>query len=211
MRILCFGDSITQGFWDIEGGWVARIRRHFDEAAIRAMGQGTSAPFIEMCNLGLSGDTTRNLLNRMVPEIKVRAEPGDPLVVLLAIGTNDDLFENTTQWVQPDEFRVNLINLVDSVMPLCSRLILIGNPACDESKTTPVSWGNYCYWNRELERSEGVIQAVAELKRLPFVPLYKEFGSRLAAGELLLADGLHPNSAGHELIASQVLPVLCSQ
>lgn len=30
MRVLVFGDSITQGYWDTEGGWVKRIRSHYD-------------------------------------------------------------------------------------------------------------------------------------------------------------------------------------
>lgn len=31
MRVLVFGDSITQGFWDTEGGWVERLRKYYDQ------------------------------------------------------------------------------------------------------------------------------------------------------------------------------------
>ena len=30
-RILIFGDSITYGAWDKEGGWVQRLRKFLDE------------------------------------------------------------------------------------------------------------------------------------------------------------------------------------
>ncbi len=30
-RILVFGPSTTYGAWDIEGGWVQRLRRYLDE------------------------------------------------------------------------------------------------------------------------------------------------------------------------------------
>jgi lysophospholipase L1-like esterase len=30
MRLLIFGDSITYGAWDIEGGWAARLRKFLD-------------------------------------------------------------------------------------------------------------------------------------------------------------------------------------
>jgi lysophospholipase L1-like esterase len=33
VSILCFGDSITQGFVDLEGGWTQRLRRRLDQEA----------------------------------------------------------------------------------------------------------------------------------------------------------------------------------
>ncbi len=31
MRFLIFDGTISQGFWDTEGGWVARIHQHYDK------------------------------------------------------------------------------------------------------------------------------------------------------------------------------------
>jgi lysophospholipase L1-like esterase len=31
--IVCFGDSITQGLVDLEGGWTQRLRRRLDQDA----------------------------------------------------------------------------------------------------------------------------------------------------------------------------------
>ena len=205
MRALFFGDSITQGFWDSEGGWVERLRAHYDSIALQDLAH---SPTTEIFNLGVSGDTTRNLLARVKNETEVRKWHDESPLVAIAIGTNDDLFEGNEQWVTPEEFRTNLEKILHLLQPVVDRIVLVGNPACDESRTTPVSWGNFHYTNRELERSEGIIRDVAEAERLAYIPLFHEFKRRLDAGEDLLADGLHPNNRGHEVIFSIVKPPL---
>lgn len=205
MRILFFGDSITQGFWDIKGGWVGRLREHFDALAMQDLANSKQP---EIFNLGVSGDTTRNLLTRIEAETKVRKWAGDPLVVVVAIGTNDDLFEGDAQYISPDEFKSNLETIVSILKPICQSIVLVGNPACDESRTMPVSWADCTYTNTELERSEQTIAEVAKCHELPYVPIFQEFKARLDAGADLLQDGLHPNGAGHQLIADLVKPLL---
>lgn len=209
MRILFFGDSITQGFWGIEGGWVERIRKHYDSETVKHLDDKivrNTQP--EIFNLGISGDTTRNLLVRIEAETKVRKWQEDPLVVVVAIGTNDDLFENDQQWVGPEEFRSNLEKIVDILTPVADTLVLVGNPACDETKATPVSWTDANYTNRKLQRSERTIAGVANKHRLTYVPIFDAFKSKIEEGQILLADGLHPNDLGHQFIADLVLPKL---
>src|SRR5438270_8640503 len=101
MRVLVFGDSIAQGFWDTEGGWVATLSKHYTELALKDL-RNNKQPGIY--NLRISGDTTRSLLARIESETKVRKWPGEPLLVLIAIGTNDDLFESDKQWIPPEQF-----------------------------------------------------------------------------------------------------------
>lgn len=205
MRILFFGDSITQGFWSVEGGWVEKIRKHYDGISMRDLSQ-TIRPTV--FNLGISGDTTRGLLKRIENETLARKWEDDPLVVAIAIGTNDDLFESDEQWVKPEEFRANLEKIVAILEPITTAILFIGNPACDEAKTTPVSWGDFSYTNHELARSEKAIAEVAESHGLAFVPIFDGFKAKLDSGEDLLMDGLHPNDAGHKYMADCVLPAL---
>ena len=205
MRILFFGDSITQGFWGIEGGWVERIRKHFDTLAVADL-DNSKQPYV--FNLGISGDTTRSLLKRIESETSVRIWQNEPIMVVIAIGTNDDLFEASEQWVPPEDFKANLKKIISLLQPITNTIMLIGNPACDESKTTPVSWGDFTYTNKELQRSEATIAEAAKEHGLPYVPIFEEFKQKLDAGADLLADGLHPNDAGHQFIADKVLPKL---
>ena len=205
MRILFFGDSITQGFWGVEGGWVEQIRKHFDSLAIADL-DNSNQPYI--FNLGISGDTTRSLLKRIESETRARIWQDEPIMVVIAIGTNDDLFEASEQWVPPKEFEANLEKIIDLLRTIADSIVLVGNPACDESKTTPVSWGDFTYTNKELERSEKTIEKVAKKHSLSYVPIFEEFKQKLDAGANLLTDGLHPNDAGHQFIADRVLAKL---
>lgn len=197
MRILFFGDSITQGFWDTKGGWVGRLREHFDALAMQNLQHNTQP---EIFNLGVSGDTTRDLLTRIESETKVRRWENDPLMAVIAIGTNDSSLL--------DKFKVNLEQIVAIIRPLTETVVLVGNPACDETRTTPVFWGDYSYNNQDLERSEQIIATVAKEHGLPYVPVFQKFKQELDAGNDLLQDGLHPNAEGHQLIADLCKPVL---
>jgi len=205
MRVLVFGDSIAQGYWDSEGGWVERLRRYYDGLALKDL-RTHNQPAV--FNLGVSGDTTRNLLARIELETKVRKWPGDLLVAIVAIGTNDDLFENGKQFVDPEEFRVNIQKVITILKPLVEKIMFVGNAACDEKLTTPVSWDDIHYTNEQMKKYEQIVQKVAAEQKLPFVPVFETFQTKMAAGENLLADGLHPNDAGHEFIFQLIRPEL---
>jgi lysophospholipase L1-like esterase len=205
MRILFFGDSITQGFWASDAGWVELLRRHYDRIALEDL-QNRNAPTI--FNMGVSGDTTDNLLARIESETKVRIWKDDPIIVVIAIGTNDDVFESFNQQAPSESYKANLQQIIDKVKPIAQDVVLIGSTACDEKLTNPVSWDNVCYTNRELEHSEQVIKQVAEANDLVFIPLFGQFKAELDAGKDLLEDGLHPNDNGHVFIADVVLSVL---
>lgn len=206
MRVLFFGDSITQGFWGIEGGWVERLRKHYDFLAAKNL-RNHSQP--EIFNLGIDGDTSENLLARIADETKVRKWPDDPQVVVIAIGTNDSLFEDSKQWVALEDFKGNLSKIIEGLKSLVEGILLVGIPACDERKTMPVFWGDTLhYTNAELEKYEEIVKQIAEKHKLPFAQIFSSFKTKLDQGEDLLADGLHPNDAGHQAITEMVLPEL---
>jgi len=204
MRVLVFGDSIAQGFWSVQGGWVEKLRRHYDGLAVADL-KNNKQP--EIFNLGVSGDTTRNLLSRIELETKVRKWPGDPLAVLLAIGTNDELFENDKQVVAPDEFKANIQKLLSILSPIADSIMFIGNAACEEKLTTPVFWSNIYYTNEQIKKYEDCVAEIARSENIAFVPIFEKFSNEMK-NKQLLADGLHPNGEGHELIFQLVQPQL---
>ncbi len=76
MVICIFGDSITWGAFDYKnGGWVGRLRNYFEEKDEE----------IEVYNLGVAGNKTKDLLARFENEVKVRKVD----VIVFAIGIND--------------------------------------------------------------------------------------------------------------------------
>ena len=96
MRILVFGDSITQGFWDVQGGWVARLRKFYDERQIANL-KNRNEPTI--FNLGISGDITGGVIRRFENELEARKWrwPNEDFAFVFAIGTNDSANESNNQ------------------------------------------------------------------------------------------------------------------
>ncbi len=92
MRVLVFGDSITQGFWDVDGGWVSRIRKTYDQKAIDTDDYDQPTIF----NMGVSGNSSDDVLVRFDNETKVRAN--EELSFVFAIGVND---ARTKCWNRP--------------------------------------------------------------------------------------------------------------
>ncbi len=205
MRVLVFGDSIAQGFWDTEGGWVDRLKRHYDQISLQDL---HARSFTTVFNLGVSGDRITNLLKRVKFETQVRKWPNEPQIVVLAIGTNDDALEQSVTTAGTSRFKNDLAEIIKELKPLVSKVVLVGNPACDESRTRPVFWTNLSYTNLQLQKTEKIVEIAAREFDLPFVPIFAEFQQKLDAGQDLLEDGLHPNNAGHQLIFDLVRPEL---
>ncbi len=207
MRVLVFGDSITQGYWAVEHGWVDRIRKYFDEQQFQDL-QNRDEPTI--FNLGISADTSRDVLSRIDSEVKARTRShhAKKPIVLLQIGTNDSCREPEQNKVAVEEYRKNLAEITEKVKALGSSIIFVGSSACDDSRTNPVSWGEYYYRNEDIKRYEENMAETAETLGVAFIPVFSQFKAKLEMGEDLLPDGLHPNDAGHELIYHIVKPKL---
>ncbi|TRZ65031.1 MAG: SGNH/GDSL hydrolase family protein, partial [Spirochaetia bacterium] len=111
MTILVFGTSITYGVWDIEGGWVQRLRKFLDYKNILEEG------YFLVYNLGISGDNTGNLLERFELETKFRLKDEDgEIVFIFSVGTNDSQFvrSKNSLRVSPEKFKDNLQSLINS-------------------------------------------------------------------------------------------------
>ncbi len=206
MRVLVFGDSITQGYWDTDGGWVERLRKHFDTLQASDL-EGRDEPTI--FNLGISADNSNDILERLEAETTARTRHGNLPIVIIQIGINDSSTDNRAEdqsvRVPIEDYEKNLHEIIKVARPLSSKLILVGLPACDESKTTPVFWGDFHYTNAAIEQYEDVMKRVAAAEDTPFIPVFKNFKTALDDGKDYLPDGLHPNNDGHEFIADYLL------
>jgi lysophospholipase L1-like esterase len=201
MRVLVFGDSITQGYWDTEGGWVDRLRKSYDELQVQDL-QGRDDPTI--FNLGVSADTTRDILARIEAETIARTRHGNLPIVVVQIGVNDSSTDHGTVRVELATYKQNLIAIIEKMKPLSSRLIFVGLSGCDETKTTPTAWGNYHYTNAAIKAYETAMSDIAHSYGVPFMVVFDSFMAVAAANTHLLPDGLHPNNEGHELICKIV-------
>lgn len=129
-------------------------------------------------NLGRSGDTTRDALVRIDDVLEQ-----DPKVVLVLLGGNDYL-----QQIPEAETFVNLEQIIQTIHQSGSAVLLLG-----------VRGGIL------RDNFKGEFAALAEKHRTAYVSdvLDGLFGNRQ-----LMADTVHPNGAGYQVMADRVQPEL---
>ncbi len=202
MRVLIFGDSITQGFWDLDGGWVARLRRTYDKQMIEGVNDDPPTLF----NLGVSGDSSDDIVTRFDSEAKARKN-SENLAIVFAVGVNDSRTKAGVEFSDTKRYLDNLNQLWQSAKQFTDKLLFIGLTPCVESRTTPVSWGDTGYTNDRIQAFDKTLKDFCEQNNLSFVEVFEPFQAKQQTTELL-PDGLHPNEAGHQLIADIVGPKL---
>jgi lysophospholipase L1-like esterase len=195
-QILVFGDSITYGAWDKEGGWVQRLRKFLDEK------NSTNPDFYCLVyNLGISGDNSNDLLERFEFETKQRLEENEETVIIFAVGVNDSQFvhsENKHR-VPLNEFKENIQKLIKLAQKYSSKIIFVGLTTVDETKTTPIPWdADKSYQNKFIQKYNQIVKQVCKENKIYFVEIFEEFTN--LNHQKLLEDGLHPNSEGHKKI-----------
>ena len=205
MRVLIFGGSITQGFWDSKGGWVSRIANDYIPHKLEDL----EAEWTLFFNLGVSGDFVDNILGRLEPETLVRQWNKEPITIILSTGINDAVLVNNRVKMESDEFQKKYDLLIDTALKLTNKVLCVGLSAVDANLTNPWKYGNHEQWlNNRIDLFEDTIKQSAKRKDVPFVPVYDKFRAEMEKGIKLHSDGLHPNSTGHKLIAEAVHPYL---
>ena len=195
-QILVFGDSITYGAWDKEGGWVQRLRKFLDEKNL------TDPDFYCLVyNLGVSGNNSKDLLERFEFETKQRLEENEETIIIFAVGINDSQFvhsENKNR-ISLENFKKNLQELINLAKNFSSKIVFLGLTPVDETKTTPIPWNtDKSYKNEYILKYNEIIKTVCEENKIYFVELFEKL--KEINYQKLLDDGLHPNSEGHKKI-----------
>ncbi len=206
MRILFFGDSVVQGFWDLEyGGWVNRIRLEHDRLTVTNLSGHWPAFF----NLGIDGNSTASVVKRLSYEVEARRFQDDPFVLVFQVGIVDTTFAGDEIMATPEQYKDELDVLISGAQHYSDKILFVGLTAVDDKLCNP--WphtrGGVSLKNERILQFEEVLRKVCLEKKLPCVQVFEKFQAEQEKRELL-ADGLHPNDAGHQLIADLVKPEL---
>jgi len=195
-RMVVFGYSITYGNWDVEGGWVYRLRKYLDKKFL----DSKSLDEWQIYNLGISAQTVDQLLERLDDEAKRRIRrKGD--IIFISIDTNDAIWIKSKKRFKsgPEVFKKAITQIVKKSKKYPSEIIVVGPTPVDEFKTMPLSFSPDEYIeNKILDKINNISKSVCKTEGAEFIDLYQEFNKE--GYKKLLIDGLHPNTNGHELI-----------
>jgi lysophospholipase L1-like esterase len=203
MRILVFGDSITYGEFDTQGGWATRLKVDYFNEWVKD--PDADPPLLY--NLGIGGDVTAHLAKRLPGEVEARKSlwsGGNDFALVIAIGINDSLTENGNDFSSPEQYAKDLQAVYKAARQFSDKLLCIGlTPVEDDNPRA-----NRLYSTARIRQFDQVLRKFAAEKALPFVPFLEVFEPRMQAGEQLFVDGLHPNDTGHELMYQTIKPAL---
>ena len=196
-RILAFGDSITLGgdASTKERAWINRLCQWLEEC------QG--AP-VHLINRAVGGSVISPQSSAYAPSRKPSGRERvdeaildwpDPDLILVGYGFND-----ARGGAPVEEFLANLRSLLDAIRTRSSAPILLLGPY-----PTSDRFGYGAEWSHASESVlEGFHQGITDLAAERGY-LRTDVLTPMSEGEgLLAADGVHPNDAGHLLIATQV-------
>lgn len=209
MRVLVFGASTVQGYWDSQGGWAERLRDYYDKRQLEAFNRGDfTHEEPKVMNLGISGDGIVELLKRIGPESQAR-QNDKGVSFVISIGTNSAAIMNGKEVTTTKEFKNDLRKAIGIAKEYSNKIMLVGLPAVNEAKTNPIPWADMYFKNGRIGEFEAAALELAKEQGLLFVPVHEKFQNKVEASERLQShDGLHPNDAGHQLIFELVLPCL---
>ena len=181
--LLIFGDSITYGIFDSEnGGWVNRLR-------LKLESNKKQKYFV--FNLGVPGQSSFDILNRVDFECKTRINKEDDSLIMFAVGIKDSQLINGKNKTNLEDFKKNISNLILKAREYSPNIYFIG--------LTKVVENHKGYSNEEIIKFDNIIENICKQYQINYVKLY----NALSSDDYI--DGVHPNSIGHKKISEVIV------
>ena len=199
---LFFGDSITYGEYDfIYGGWVDILKRY----ALKKFQKGSDE--LILFNLGIGGETTKGLINRISPELSARnAEGGN--FVFLSYGANDLAQKEGFYQVNSLEFENNILNAIKIARAYTQEIFLVSILPVSNLVDGVLLGSGKIRTNVDVLSYNDILKKIAKKENLEYIDFHKLF---FEDKEFLLSkDGVHPNEKGYELMANHVISIIDS-
>lgn len=200
MKRICFvGASTVEGLGDEAGlGWPGRLA---------AMARGSGAPFV-LYNLGVRGQTLREIGARAVAECRARIQdPANDLIVL-GTGMNDLARIGTGAFRTPQRRTLeDFTNLVEELAAIAGLLVVGPFPVCEAKMPfhSAVSGMNFNFKNQDIEEAAAHYAEICTARQVPYLNLFAALSkNRDYIAGLEANDGLHSNGAGYQAVADAV-------
>jgi len=157
-------------------------------------------------NLGISGNTTNDLLERMDVECKARIRkhrPKDEFIILVGIGTNDTRFMgkiNNPQTI-PQDFKDNFDKIIQLAKKHTKKVVFVGLTPVNEKLTNP--YEKTFFFNERIKQYNEIMKECCNNKGVLFLDFFEDW---ISNSNYIgwLGDGLHPNSEGYSMMFEKI-------
>ncbi len=200
-QIFFFGDSITLA--DNDGarcGWPGRLCRGLEKAATA----------LTAYNLGINGDTSRDIAARWRAEVEARRLRGNgrgSAAFVFAYGFNDACDPDSTGLQVELSESLALSRAMLTQAAALGAVLWIGPTPLDET-VNPFVGGSGVVWdirNADMARYSAAFATLAGEIGVPYLDLYTPFStSRRYAAALAAYDKIHPDDDGYAMIAEAI-------
>ncbi|MGF0114910.1 GDSL-type esterase/lipase family protein [Promicromonospora sp. Marseille-Q5078] len=183
VRVCFAGDSFVAGTGDATGlGWVGRVT-----AAALARGHRLTA-----YNLGVRGETSGQVADRLAGELPPRLSAGDEHRVVLAFGVNDTVEQDGRPRL-PNARSVDALHRAIDAAGRAATLV-VGPPAVDDDDQ-----------NCRLRQLGDLFSRACADRGVPWVDTFgPTVGETTWRQQVRAGDGFHPDAAGYAVLASVV-------
>ncbi|MCC7574734.1 SGNH/GDSL hydrolase family protein [Candidatus Woesearchaeota archaeon] len=190
-----FGDSITLGRGVAPcRGWAGFLKDYFEAQDIHNV----------LYNLGVPGDSSRDLLGRFGIEAEARVKyirESDKYIILIGIGVNDSRGMGSPDdfCVSLDEYFLNVKKIVGLAKSFTKDVVLVSLVPVDESL---MPFENTFFSNEVIKKYNESLLSISEELGVLYCDVFNEFVNRDYS--VLLFDGVHPNKDGYEFMYSVI-------
>jgi lysophospholipase L1-like esterase len=159
----------------------------------------------QVFNLGISGDTSSDVLKRVSGEVAARcADTSSDNVLIIAVGVNDSQYDSISGLcrVPVEQTITNFTDILRLTKKNIGKVVFVGLADVVDSRLDPIPWApTHTYSNRMIKTYNNAIASFAQDNNAAFISLEDVFGD---ATETCLPDGIHPNEEGHERIYNRI-------
>lgn len=187
VRIVCLGDSVTGVYYHTGG------RRAYTDMLAIALQRLYPEARVEAFNAGISGNTTVDGLKRLEADVLARK----PHLVTVMFGLND------MTRVPMEEFEANLSSIIQKCRAVGAEVMLCTPNSVTDTPERPVV---------KLETYVAAIRETGTREQAHVVDCYAAFEAVRSRDpfqwQMLMSDEIHPNMAGHKVIAETIAGVV---
>lgn len=199
-RVLFFGDSNTYGAWDVNGGWVDRLKKEAHKETVKSSGKIK----LQFLNLGIGGDSSVNIIKRMPSEIEARVSGGWNIALVFNFGKNDERSTNGAIHTPLPNFESNTREIITLARKYTQKILFLGIPPLGRNRVTLK--GNE-YSDERVLQYDALLRRIVQIEEILFIELRPAF-EKADRARLYFEDLIHPNHNGHALITKTVKPQL---